>query len=167
MLELVDGSQGFNHPNTSIWSRGRFFGIVLIGMGLVVLLTPLFVKVETQALQIGLVAGIPLVIGFFLVSTFTGTHIDFRNNRFKKYQSVLWFRFGDWQELPKISKAEIVHHTFLKRNVPNGISPTLSLQVTVYKCVLLSEDAKLLVLEFTREKNAILALEKIKVGLGI
>ena len=97
----------------------------------------------------------------------SGTLIDFEENRFKEYQSILWVKIGDWQELPKIEKVELIHHTFQSRNTPNGISPTLSQVITIYECVLLVDGTKFLALDYNQEKDAVMALEKIKSGLGI
>lgn len=157
----------FNHTYRTIWSGGRFLGLILISMGVVVVLTPLFMEVETEVLEIGLVAGIPTLIGLILISTYTGTLLDFQNRKYKEYQSVFWFKFGEWQELPKIERAEMVLHSFRSRNVPNGISPTLSGEVTIYKCVVIANGTKFLALDFAREKDAIAALQKIKTGLRL
>ncbi|MBN7814361.1 hypothetical protein [Algoriphagus pacificus] len=141
--------------------------LIFLTAGGIVLLVPLYFEVNTDPQKIGIVGGGAFLIGLLMVSIYSGTLIDFEENRFKEYQSILWVKIGDWQELPKIEKVELIHHTFQSRNTPNGISPTLSQVITIYKCVMLVDGTKFLVLDYNQEKDAVMALEKIKSGLGI
>jgi hypothetical protein len=145
----------------------RLLGLILIPAGILVLLVPFFFEVSTDPQKIGMVGGGSFLVGIFMVSIYSGTLIDFDRSRFKEYQSILWFKTGEWHELPKIEHAELILHSFRSRNTPNGITPTLLGEVTIYKCVLLSNGTKFLALDFTREKDAVDALEEIKKGLGI
>lgn len=142
-------------------------GICLIAAGLIVLLVPFFFEVDTDSRKIGMVGGGAFLIGMFLISIYSGTLIDFQKHRFREYQSILWFKFGRWVALPRIEHVELIHHSFRSTNTPNGISPTMSGEVTIYKCVLLANGTKFLALDFNQEKNAVTALEKIKEGLRL
>lgn len=113
-----------------------------------------------------MIVGISFLLGLLSLSTFTGTIIDFESNKFKEYQSIFWVKFGEWQELPKIELAELILHSFRRTNTPNGISLTLSREITIYKCVLLANGTKFLALDFPKEKDAVVALEEIKKGIG-
>lgn len=158
----------FNHKNKSSGINGtRLLSLIFLTAGGIVLLVPLYFEVNTDPQKIGIVGGGAFLIGLLMVSIYSGTLIDFEENRFKEYQSILWVKIGDWQELPKIEKVELIHHTFQSRNTPNGISPTLSQVITIYKCVMLVDGTKFLVLDYNQEKDAVMALEKIKSGLGI
>ncbi len=157
----------FNHSSRNKNNGPNLFGVILILMGVIVLIFPQFFDVNTPYNKVLMVSGIPLMVGLFLISTYSGTLIDFDANRYKEYQSILWFKIGDWQSLPKIENAELIHHTFLQRNTPNGISPTLSRQVTIYKCVLIAENQKFMAFDYTKEAEAIAALEKIKDGFNM
>ncbi|SFA76692.1 hypothetical protein [Algoriphagus aquimarinus] len=157
----------FNHKNLSSGINGSsLLGLILLAAGLIVLLVPLFIEVNTDSQKIWIVGGGALVIGMLIVSIYSGTLIDFRRNEFKEYQSILWFRIGEWQKLPKIERVELILHSYRSTNTPNGISPTLSREVTIYKCVLIANGTKFLALDFTREKDAVLALEEINERLG-
>lgn len=136
-------------------------------MGMIVSTVPLLVEVDTAFIEIFFVSGVPMVIGVFMISTYTGTLIDFEANKSKKYQSILWFKFGKWQNLPKIENAELIHYTYFIRNRPNGISPTLSGEITVYKCVLVAKGKKFLVFDYSKETVAIVALDKIRTGFKL
>ncbi|WP_339754499.1 hypothetical protein [Algoriphagus aquimarinus] len=152
----------FNHKNLSSGINGSsLLGLILLAAGLIVLLVPLFIEVNTDSQKIWIVGGGALVIGMLIVSIYSGTLIDFRRNEFKEYQCILWFRIGEWQKLPKIERAELILHSYRSTNTPNGISPTLSREVTIYKCVLIANGTKFLALDFTREKDAVVALEEI------
>ncbi|MEN2280689.1 hypothetical protein AAGF08_01025 [Algoriphagus sp. SE2] len=158
----------FNHKNESSGINGaRLLGLILIPAGILVLLVPFFFEVTTDPQKIGMVGGGSFLVGIFMVSIYSGTLIDFDKRLFKEYQSILWFKIGEWQELPKIEKAELILHSFRSTNTPNGISPTLSQNITIYKCVLLANGTKFLAFDFNKEKDAVFALEKIKKDLGI
>jgi hypothetical protein len=128
-------------------------------MGLIVLIIPVFQEVETPLSKILWVGGIPLFLGLGLVSTFSGTVIDFEKKRIKKYQSIFWIKTGQWKPMPKVEHAELIHYTDLHRNLPNGISHTVATEITTYKCVLKMEGEKLLVFDFAKESEAIAGLE--------
>lgn len=102
-----------------------------------------------------------------MISISEGTQIDFEANKFKAYQSILWIKFGDWQNLPKIENAELIHYVYTETNTPNGISPSLSAEVTVYKCVLVSGGKKFMVFDYSKEKDAIVALDIIRCGFKL
>lgn len=138
-------------------------GILLL-MGLIVLSVPFFVEVDTAFSKILLVGGIPIVIGVIMISTYRGTLLDFEAHKLKEYQSILWIKFGEWQNLPIIENAELIHYTYTHTNTPNGISPTLSGEITIYKCVLVVKSKKFMVFDYTKETDAIIALDKIREG---
>jgi hypothetical protein len=98
-------------------------------------------------------------LGLGLVSTFSGTLIDFEKKRIKRYQSIFWVKTGKWKPMPKVEHAELIHYTYLHRNLPNGISHTVSAEITTYKCVLKMEGKKLLVFDYAKESEAIAGLE--------
>ena len=157
----------FNYKKRTLWNGCHLTGIVLLSMALIIWVTSNFIENETDPFTLYMIVGIFLFLGILSLSTYSGTLIDFRRNEFKEYQSILWFKLGQWQKLPKIEHAELILHSYLSTNSPNGISSTLSREVTIYKCVLLANGTKFLALDFTREKDAVAALEEIKKGLGI
>ncbi|WP_373396262.1 hypothetical protein V8V91_16455 [Algoriphagus halophilus] len=158
----------FNHKNETAGIMGpRLLGLILIAAGVLVLIVPFFIVVSTDPQKIGLVGGGALIIGLILVSIYSGTLLDFDKSRYKEYQSIFWIKLGTWQELPTIERAELVLHSYRSKNTPNGISPTLAQNVTIYKCVLLANGTKFLALDFAKENDAVSALDRIKRGLKI
>lgn len=136
-------------------------------MGLIVLAVPFLMEVVTPIYKVIMVGGGAVIIGVIMISISEGTLIDFDANQFKSYQSILWIKFGEWQSLPPIENAELIHYTFAESNLPNGISPTISWNTTVYKCVLISGGKKFMVFDSSKEKDAIEALDKIRTGIKI
>jgi len=158
----------FNHKNRNYGINGSsVLGICLVSAGLIVLLAPLFLEVATDLQKIGLVGGSAVLLGAVLITMYAGTELDFRSSRFREYHRILWFRFGEWQDLPKIDAAEMIIHNFRSQNIPNGITPTMSGEVTLYKCVLLANGTKFLVFDYLKESDAIAALLELKAGFGI
>lgn len=158
----------FNHKNQNDGTKGpRTLGQIFLASGLLVILVAFFVELETDPLKVILVAGGALVIGFVLASIKSGILIDFQNDQFKEYKKILWFSFGEWEALPHVGHVDLIHHSFRSSYIPNGITPTLNGQITRYKVVLLANNKKFLVLDYTKEKDAIAALDEIKKGLGI
>lgn len=157
-----------NRFHYSIQRNGiKTAGKVVILMGLIVLAVAFLIEVETPIYKVLLVGGGSVAIGFLMVSISEGTLLDFEANKFKSYQSILWIKFGEWQSLPRIENAELIHYTFTESNFPNGISPTISWNTTVYKCVLISGNEKFMVFDYLTEKDAIAALAKIKEGFKL
>lgn len=145
----------------------RLLGLILIAAGALVLIVPFFFVVGTDPQKIGLVGGGALIIGLIMVSIYSGTLLDFDKRRYKEYQCIFWIKLGTWQELPTIERAELLLHSYRNKNTPNGITPTLVQDVTIYKCVLLANGTKFIALDFAKEKDAVAALERIKRGLDI
>ncbi|MEB2773941.1 hypothetical protein SYJ56_01395 [Algoriphagus sp. D3-2-R+10] len=157
----------FIHKNQSHWSGFHLIGVLLISIALIIWVTSYLIDNKTDPLTLYTIIGISFLLGLLSLSTFTGTLIDFEGNKFKEYQSIFWIKFGEWQELAKIEHAELILHSFRRTNIPNGISPTLSREITIYKCVLVAGGTKFISLDFAREKEAIKALQALKSGLGI
>jgi hypothetical protein len=158
----------FNHKNRNYGINGsKVLGIALVSAGLIVLLVPMFVEVDTDPQKIGLVGGGAILLGAVLITMFAGTELDYESSQFRKYHSILWFKFGQWQDLPKIEAAKIIIHSFRSQHIPNGITPTMSGPVTLYKCVLLTNGSQFLVFDYSKEEDAVAALLEIKAGVGI
>lgn len=160
-------SKIFHYRNSSAASSGpRVLGFLLLGAGLLVLLSPWFMHGGSSLQKTFLVGVGAGLIGLLLLTLSSGILLDFEVNRVKWYQNFLGTKFGNWEPMPPIRHAELIHHTFQSKNTPNGITPTMSGQKTVYKCVLRSEKAVFLSLDFAREKDAIQAMEELQQLIG-
>mgnify|MGYP003662305248 FL=1 len=158
----------FTYIRQNDGTRGpRLLGQILLASGIFVILVPLFVDLDTDPLKLALVGGGAVLFGIILSSIKSRIVFAFERKLYKESHSILWFKSGEWEPLPEIDHAELIHHSFRTSYTPNGITPTLNGQVTLYKIVLLANGAKFLVLDFNREKDAVVALEKIKSALEV
>ena len=129
----------FNYRNRNLTSGPHLLGTLMIIAGLFALVSPVLIESgssieRTLAVGIGFIAA-----GLLIITTYHGTLIDFRLNRFKEYQSVVGYKFGEWITLPEIAKVEVISVSYLSSNTPNGISPTLSGKVTEFKTIIYSK----------------------------
>ncbi|WP_075348827.1 hypothetical protein [Algoriphagus marinus] len=144
-------------------SGPRLLGFILAGAGILVLISPWVIESGSsmeKTIAVGITAGL---IGLILISLSSGILLDFGGNRIKHFQNVGWMKFGDWERIPQVLEIELIHHSFQSKNIPNGITPTMSGKMTMYKCVLKSSDEVILSLDFSKEKEAIVAMEEIQV----
>jgi len=57
---------------------------------------------------------------------------------------------------------EMVQHSYTSQNTPNGITPAFSSKHLIYKVVLISAEKVELTLDFSKEMEAVLAMERIR-----
>lgn len=157
----------FNHKNQKRWIGLHLIGILLICAGLIILITSFFIGQETDRFTLFTMVGLSIVLGIIVISTFRGTLIDFKTSKIKIYQAILWVKIGNWNTLPSIDKVDMIIHSYKTSNFRNGISPTLSYQVTVYKVVLLSKNTVVLDFDYSSQEKASSALEVLKSGLDM
>ena len=130
-----------NFSNRKLLSGPHLVGTLLIMAGLFALVSPaLFVSGSSleRTLAVGIGA---ILVGLLIISTYHGTLIDFTQHRFKEYQSVVGFKFGEWTTLPEISTVKVISTSYLSSNTPNGISPTLSGKVTEFNLRIYSKSS--------------------------
>ncbi|GGF26781.1 hypothetical protein GCM10011339_13630 [Echinicola rosea] len=97
-----------------------------------------------------------IIVGLLIITSFSGTLIDFTQNRFKEYQSVVGYKFGEWTTLPEIIKVKVISNSYISSNTPNGISPTLSGKVTKFKTLVYSNSSKpILSFEYSTMNKAV------------
>jgi hypothetical protein len=153
----------YYYKNSSASISGpRLLGFLLLGASALILISPWIIASGSsieKTIAVGVIAG---VIGLILVSLSSGILVDFEGHRIKHFQNVLWMKLGDWEPIPTVQNVELIHHSFRSKNVPNGITPTMSAQMTMYKCVLKSDQGVILSLDFLNEKEAITAIEEIQ-----
>lgn len=161
-------NSSFDYKNSNSYTSGpKLLGFILLTVGVFVLLSPFFISSGSSLEKTMVIGVLALIIGGILATMSSGIFVDFNKKRWRNYDSVLGFRLGNWQDLPKIEKADLVVHQFRGRNTPNGITPTLSGKLTLHKCVLLTNEEAYLVFDYSKGKNAIKALEELKRGLDL
>ncbi|WP_373495816.1 hypothetical protein, partial [Aquiflexum sp.] len=132
----------FNFKKRNLVSSPHLLGPVLIIAGMFALASPVFLESESAIEKIIGVGVGAIVIGLGIVSSYSGTLIDFTEKRFKEYFSIGGYKFGEWANLPDISTVKVISNSYVITNTPNGISPTFSGKVTDFRTFLYSDASK-------------------------
>lgn len=128
-----------NFRNRNLISGPHLLGTLLISAGLFALVSPTFLE-SGSSMERVLAVGIgAIIVGLLIITSYGGTMIDFTQNRFKEYQSVVGYKFGEWNTLPEIIKVKVISNSYISSNTPNGISPTFSGKVTEFKILIYSK----------------------------
>lgn len=134
--------KNFNYKRRNLFSGPHILGSLLIIVGLFALMSPLLFE-NGSSMERTLVVGIgAIILGLIIVTSYGGTIIDFEGNRFKEYSSICGYKVGKWTRFPKISSIKVKSFTFASTNIPNGISPTLSRKITIFKIQMYSNAPK-------------------------
>jgi hypothetical protein len=134
--------KNINIRKRNLGSGSHLLGALLIMAGLFVLISPAFLKSDSPMEKVLAVGIVTLIIGFLIVSSYSGTLIDFTQKRFKEYLSIGGYQFGEWMVLPEIMKIKVTSTSYLSSNTPNGISPTISGKVIDFTLRLYSNAQK-------------------------
>lgn len=146
----------FDFKKRSLFSGPHYLGALLIMAGLIALISPLFFNRLSYTNRVFVLGGFAIIIGLMIISTYSGTLIDFTGKRRKAYWSIGGYKFGQWVDLPKIKIVKVISASYLSTNVPNGISPTLSGKVTEHRLLIYSGAAEpLLSFVYSNKKKAL------------
>lgn len=132
----------FNYKNRNLISGIHLLGTLLLLAGLFAWASPLFLSSSRSLTTVYGVGTGSCLIGLLILFTYSGTAIDFTEKRFQEYISIMGFKLGTWQELPPINMVKVVSRTTLRKNTPNGISPTLSGNVTDHSILLYTDSSQ-------------------------
>ena len=127
----------------------------MIVAGVFALASPTFLA-STSSMERIIAVGLgAILIGLFITFSYSGTLIDFPQNRFNEYTSFGGYKSGEWESLPAIVKVKAVQKSYISTNTPNGVSPTLSGKVTDYIVLLYADAAKpLFSFEYSKKAKA-------------
>ncbi len=145
----------YHHKKRELFSGPHLLGVLFILAGTFSLISPYLIE-DTSAersLYIG-IGGVSF--GLMVVSAYSGVIIDFKEKRVKEYSAFLGYKFGQWADLPEIASVRLVTDRYEATNVPNGVSPTLSGEVTDYVALLCTPEGQpTLSMVYTKEEKAI------------
>ncbi|MGK7394369.1 MAG: hypothetical protein ACNS62_07340 [Candidatus Cyclobacteriaceae bacterium M3_2C_046] len=131
----------FNFKRRNLLSGPHLLGPLLIFAGLFSIMSPLFLS-SGNALEMVIGIGLgAIILGMVIISSYGGTLIDFTKNRYKEYFSIAGYKLGEWTTLPIILKVKVISTSYMSTNKPNGISPTFSGRVTVFRTFIYSNTA--------------------------
>lgn len=157
----------YHHKRRALFSGPHLLGFLFTLAGIFSLISPYFIEETSpgRSLYIG-IGGIGF--GLTVLSSYGGTLVDFNGNKVKEYNAILGYKFGEWTNLPDITSVRLIAHSYEDTNISNGISPTLSGEVTDYIGVLCTQNEEPVVsLVYTKEKKAIAEIRKIADRLGV
>ncbi|WP_158856178.1 hypothetical protein [Lunatibacter salilacus] len=146
----------FNFKKRNLVSGPHILGPLLIVAGLVALVSTVIFNNDDTLVRTLLVGGGAIVLGLIIINSYEGTLIDLRNKRIKTYISIVGYKLGEWKALANISTVKVITNSYIRTNVPNGISPTFSGKVTDFKTLLYSDEANpVLTFVYSKKKKAI------------
>ncbi|MEQ8684765.1 MAG: hypothetical protein RIE86_05715 [Imperialibacter sp.] len=132
----------FDFKKRSLLSGPHLLGSLMILAGVFALISPMLMESGSSLEKTLLVGDGAVVIGLAIVSSYEGTLIYFSENKMKDYTSVFGYKFGEWVELPSIATVTVTSTNYRSTNTSNGISPTLSGEVTDYRVLLYDNSSK-------------------------
>lgn len=132
----------FDFKKRNLVSGPHLLGTLLMLAGIFALVSPTFLEIGSSMERVLAVGIGAILIGLLIVSSYGGTMIDFTQKRYKEYQSIGGYKFGEWKALPDILEVKVISTSYIASNTPNGISPTLSGKVTDFKTLLYSDSSK-------------------------
>lgn len=159
--------KNFNFKKRNLVSGPHLLGTLLIIEGLFALTSPTFLKSASSLERIIAVGIGAIAIGLLIISSYSGTLIDFTQKRLKEYLSIGGYKFGKWMTLPDILKIKVISTSYISSNTPNGISPTLSGKVTDFKTLIYSNSSKaLLSFEYSNKDKAVKHAKRLAADLN-
>ena len=113
--------KNFHFKKRDLFSGPHLLGVLLILAGIFALVSPTFLVVGSSTERVLLVGLGAFIIGLFILFSYSGTTIDFTQNKYKEYVSVGGYKLGQWSPLPTISSIHVIVRSAVTSNTPNGI----------------------------------------------
>jgi len=153
-------SSSFETKTTHVFGRESSFWPLFIAVAAILWLSPLFDGRENFLLRTMALGAAAFLIGLFLRFSFHGVEIDAAKENIREYTSILGFRTGNWEPLPKLRKLHFTSYTSSSWNTSNGISPTFRSTSILYKITLVSDTPQPhYSISFTDRKQALQSIQ--------
>lgn len=143
----------YTHPNMSLFSGWRFLGVLLILASAFVISTPLLFSISYN-LKVFLLGSIAFTLGILLSTSYEGLQLDLKQKKQRNFISILGIKKGTWESIDAITTLVLSSHSGFAQNAPNGISPTLSGTVTLYKVAAYANKESIFALWFHKKEKA-------------
>jgi hypothetical protein len=157
----------FNFKKRNIITGPHLLGAVLIMAGLFVLVSPVIFENEPYTGRVLIVGVGAIILGLIIVTSFSGTLIDFSEKRFKEYMSLGGYKIGEWTTFPLNLTVKVISNSYIRTNTPNGISPTFSGRVTDFKTMICSDDSQpVLSIVYSNRDKAVKQAKRIAFNLN-
>lgn len=147
----------YNFRSRSFFSIGpHLLGLIFIAVGFFTLVSPLFMPGDNSVTKAILVGSGSILFGGMVITSYPGTFFDFKNSRYKIYYAWVGIKAGQWKTLPPLKLVKVFPYTFKGDMMPNGITPTATIQFTKYIVALYGDQAKpVLTLEYNNKNEAL------------
>ncbi len=147
----------YNLKNRSFFSIGpHLLGLIFIAVGFFTLVSPLFIPDDNSVTKALIVGSTAIVFGGMVITSYSGTFLDFQNKRYKIYYALVGYKFGQWKTLPTVKLVKVFPYTFTGSMTPNGINPTPTVTVTKYIVALYGDQPKpVIALEYNNRNKAV------------
>ncbi|MEQ9375955.1 MAG: hypothetical protein RIG68_12300 [Imperialibacter sp.] len=158
----------FDFKKRNLLSGPHLLGSLMILTGVFALISPMLME-SGSSLEKTLIVGVgAVVIGLAIVSSYSGTLIYFSGNKIKHYTSIFGYKIGEWVELPSIATVTLTSTKYSTTNTSNGISPTLSGEITDHKVLLYANRTKpVFSFVYPKRSIAIDAAKRLASGFGV
>jgi hypothetical protein len=146
----------YNHKRRNVISISpHLLGLIFIVVGLFTILSPGFMESDSSIGKAILVGGVSILFGISVVFSYGGTLINFNSYSIKEYYSLCGLKMGNWKKISEIKKVKVVSEQYKFTRSSDGIHPSNSGQVWIYKALLYSSNPKpILTFEFpTKDKT--------------
>lgn len=158
--------QQFNYKKRNLFSGPHLLGSLLVLAGVFAMISPLFFEGGSSLQRTVSIGSGAIVIGILIITSHSGTIIDYDQRRFKEYVAILGFKLGDWSELSDVKKIKLTSSSYLSTNTPNGVSPTFSGKVMEYKILLYADQpVPMLSFSYSKKDRALKQANQLALGL--
>ena len=159
----------FDYNNRNHFEGPRLVGLILVPTGVLVLLSPRFLKSGSLEETILIVGVACMVVGALIISSYQGVQMNFEKKTVRSYSSFCGLRFGSWESLPELAELRLIEVHQKGSNTPNGISPTLHGSWVSYKLFVYAnpDEKALFIFDYKKKKKAELNAQLLKDRLSI
>ena len=90
-------------------STARFAGYLMLGLGIMALLSFFARLFVSEATLLQLLAGpVFTALGYVMITSYEGIRLDTAFMRYRKYEWIAGFRHGEWLNLPTVVRITVV-----------------------------------------------------------
>jgi len=152
----------FNYKKRNFFSLSpHLLGLIFLVVGVFIMISPAFIESENSLLKSLSVGGASAVFGLMVVFSYSGTLIDFTEEKFQVYYAFCGFKTGAWKMLPEIQAVKVISTTSRMTSMSNGVNPSMTGKVTDYKIFLFASAPQPVLIFDYSDKDAAIANAKI------
>jgi hypothetical protein len=146
----------FNYKKRNFFSLSpHLLGLLFIGVGLFILISPTFIASENSLTKVMLVGSANVLFGLIVVFSYSGVLINFDNKQYQEYYNLCGYKFGELKTLPAILLVKSMAKQHVVTSLSNGVNPTMRGLATAYYVFLYTNRTKpYLVFEYNKKEES-------------